>query len=293
MSKFDEIDIFIRVVESGTITAAAEQLGIAKSAVSKRLNRLESDLGVTLIKRTTRSMTLTPAGEAYYQQSLKVLSDLAEIESTIRNEQTEIAGKIRLSIPFSYGLLKLQPILMQFMRDYPAIQLDVDFNDKQVDLVTEGFDLAIRIADLKDSTLVAKRLSIIHMSLCGSPDYFADKGMPKTVSDLNTGHCKVHYSNTPTTWLLKDKHKTVGIKLPVRMASNNGEILVSAACNGVGLVLSPDFICEHAVTTGQLVTILDEALVDLSLGVYAVYPKDKFLSHRVTVLMNYLKSALA
>jgi DNA-binding transcriptional LysR family regulator len=293
MSKLDEIDIFIRVVEANSITAAAEQLGLAKSAVSKRLNRLESQLGVTLLKRTTRSMTLTPAGESYYQQSLKLLADLAEIESSIRSEQTDIAGKIRLSIPFSYGLLRLQPILMQFMLDYPAIQLDVDFNDKQIDLVSEGIDLAIRIADLKDSSLIARRLSSIQMRLCGSSEYFEKYGKPKTLSDLNESHRRVHYSNSPISWLFKNKQaKQVVINLPTTMSSNNGEILVTAASQGMGLVWSPDFICEEAVNKGELIPILENEIQTERLGVYAVYPKDKFLSHRVKVFMDYLKSAL-
>jgi DNA-binding transcriptional LysR family regulator len=294
MSRLEEMNCFVRVVEAGTITAAAEQMTMAKSAVSKSLTQLEKRLGITLIKRTTRSMKLTEAGRDYYRQCVRLLTDLDDVESTLRRDQTDLRGHIRLSVPISYGLLKLSPLFIRFTDYYPDIQLDIDFSDRHVDLISDGFDLAIRIASLKDSTLVAKRLSTTRMRLCGSPDYFELNGKPDTVESLLHHHHKLHYVHVSPTWSLPSSSgEILSINIPTAMHANNGEFLLQAAIAGKGLVLSPDFICDHAIETGQLEAILEEAFSEQSLGVYAVYPQDRFLSKRVRVLIDFLQSELS
>ncbi|WP_430010322.1 LysR family transcriptional regulator [Methylophaga lonarensis] len=289
MNPIDQMQTFVRVVEAGSISKAAEQLDTAKSAVSRKLSELEQRLNVTLLKRTTRRQTLTEAGERYYQQCLRLLDDIAEIEAQISDAEAALSGRIRISAPLTFGLQHLSPVLHAFRQQYPGIQLDIDFNDRRVDLIEDGFDLAVRIGRLPDSSLIARRLSTTRVLLCGSPDYFAQHGLPKTPTDLLDGHQRLQYRTAAEQWHFKDHNEeTQHIDLPVLMVANNGNFLCDAAICGQGLIMMPDFICYQAIRDGRLISILEDFMPDRELGIYAVYPGTRHLSERVRVMIEFL-----
>ncbi|PCJ48823.1 MAG: LysR family transcriptional regulator [Gammaproteobacteria bacterium] len=294
MNQLEDMQTFVRIVEAGSITKAAEQLDTVKSAVSRRLSELEKRLGVSLLTRTTRTQTLTTTGESYYQQCLRLIDDFAEVESSIKNEHCSLVGRIKIAAPLSFGIAHLGPALRQFNEINPEIRFDVDFNDRKIDLIEEGFDVAIRIAHLADSSLIAKRLTDVKLVLSASPGYLKKYGRPKTPQDLNKGHVKLQYSDQPDSWHFtasqgKDsKGKSFNIKIPAVLKANNGEFLCQAAIDGIGLIYTPDFICYKAIRLGQLEPILCEFIADNRINAYAVYPQTRHLSKRVRSLIDYL-----
>jgi DNA-binding transcriptional LysR family regulator len=294
MSHLEEMQTFVRIVEAGSITRAAAQLDTVKSAVSKRLTDLEKRLGISLLTRTTRQQTLTDAGQNYYQHCVRILDDIDEVETALSDEQSALAGRIRLAAPISFGLMHLSPALRAFNQLHPAIIFDIDFNDRQQDLVAEGIDLAVRISNLADSSLIARKLSSTRLLICGSPDYLARNGTPQTAEDLLYGHVKLQYANVSPSWPLKSHTgETLSFNLPAVLNANNGQFLCDAAIEGKGLILSPDFICADAIQQGKLVSILEDCLIDNQVGVYAVYPQTRYLSRRVRMLIEFLRDYFA
>jgi DNA-binding transcriptional LysR family regulator len=294
MNQLEEMQTLVRVVEAGSITRAAEQMNTVKSAVSKRLSELEKRLGVSLLKRTTRKQTLTDAGRDYYQHCVRILDDINEVETAISESQSAVSGRIRVAAPISFGLMHLSQAIRQFNQANPDIIFDIDFNDRQQDLVAEGIDLAIRVSNLADSSLIARKLSTTRLLLCGSPDYFARNGKPQTAEDLFYGHVKLHYSHVSPSWQLKNhRGERLSVNLPTVMTANNGQFLMDAAIEGKGLILSPDFICAGAIRSGELLPVLDDCLLNNDIGVYAVYPHTRFLSQRVRLLIEFLRDYFA
>lgn len=290
MSQLDEMQTFVRIVEAGSITRAAEQMDTVKSAVSKRLTDLEKRLGVSLLKRTTRKQTLTDAGQDYYQHCVRILDDIAEVETSLSDDQSALAGRIRMAAPISFGLMHLSPALRAFNQTNPEIQFDIEFNDRQQDLVAEGIDLAIRVSNLTDSSLIARKLTTTRLLICGSPDYFARNGLPQKSEDLLYGHVKLQYSNVSHNWPLRGHQgEALSVNLPTVLTANNGQFLHDAALEGKGLILSPDFICADAIREGTLVPVLTDQLLQKEIGVYAVYPQTRYLSRRVRLLIEFLR----
>jgi len=289
MNQIEDMQTFVRIVEAGSITKAAEQLGVVKSAISRRLSDVEMRLGVSLLTRTTRTQTLTDAGKSYYQHSLRLIDDIAEVEANISDEQNALAGRIKIAAPLSFGLDHLGAALRKFNEIHPNIFFDVDFNDKKIDLVENGFDLAVRISMLEDSTLIARRLTAIKLVLCASPSYFRKHGTPKIPEDLLSGHVKLSYREDPGNWPFIDSNgKPLAIKLPSVATANNGNFLCQAAIDGAGLIYTPDFICYKAIRLGQLVPILAGYQTDIEIPAYAVYPQNRHLSQRVRSLIDFL-----
>ncbi len=289
INTLDEMQTFVRVVEAGSITQAAEQLNTVKSAISRRLSLLEARLGVTLLVRTTRKQALTDAGQRYYQQCIRIIDDINDVESSLRTDNIALSGRIKIAAPLSFGVAKLCPIFKQFNELHPAIEFDVNFNDRQVNLIEEGYDLAIRIAQLNDSNLIARRLTSIQLMLCASPDYLKSHAPLKSPDDLNHGHTKLHYQSSNEHWRFTDKEgNAYNIKLPSVMTANNGDFLCQAATAGYGLVYIPDFICQPAIANGQLQAVLTDYLHDNIINCYAVYPQTRYLSPRVASLINFL-----
>lgn len=294
MSQLDEMQTFVRIVEAGSITRAAEQMDTVKSAVSKRLTDLEKRLGVSLLKRTTRKQTLTDAGQDYYQHCVRILDDIAEVETSLSDDQSALAGRIRMAAPISFGLMHLSPALRVFNQTNPEIQFDIEFNDRQQDLIAEGIDLAIRVSNLTDSSLIARKLTTTRLLICGSPDYFARNGLPQKSEDLLYGHVKLQYSNVSHNWPLRGHQgEALSVNLPTVLTANNGQFLHDAALEGKGLILSPDFICADAIREGTLVPVLTDQLLQKEIGVYAVYPQTRYLSRRVRLLIEFLREYFA
>ena len=289
MNQLEDMQTFVRIVDAGSMTKAAEQLGTVKSAVSKRLGILEKRLGVTLLTRTTRTHTLTETGRSYYQQCVQIIDQVTEVESGLRQQNSELTGRIRIASPLSFGLTHLAPALRRFTEINPEVEFDIDFNDRRVDLVEAGFDLAVRISSLTDSTLMARRLTVVKNVLCASPSYLASHGTPLTAEDLDNGHVRLKYTLSPEKWQMLDASgNKVSPKISSVLSANNGDFLLEEAINGRGLVFSPDFLCYKAIKLGLLVPILADQLVQDNKGVYAVYPQTRHLPLRVRSLIDYL-----
>jgi len=293
MSRFEAMQTFVRIVEQGGISRAAESLDLAKSAVSKRLSDLECHLGVQLLTRTTRSLSLTDSGRGYYEQCLRILADLEEVEADIGSADAALRGHLKIAAPMSFGVLHIGPALNEFLDLNPQLQLQIDFNDRHVNLVEEGFDLGIRIARLKDSSLVARRLTAIRFAVCASPDYLRDHGVPKTPREL-AEHVCLRYGNVPdSSWIFKDcQGRGSRVKVPARLVSNNGDYLREAAIAGMGLLRQPTFILYKAIARGQLTPLLCD-YQSPQLSAYAVYPQARHRSHRVRALIDFLAARFA
>lgn len=293
MNAIEDMQIFQRIVEAGSISKAADQLDIVKSAVSRRLKALEKRLNVTLLQRTTRRQTLTEAGERYYQSCLRLLDDIAEAEAQVIDRQAQLSGRLRITVPLSFGLQHLIPALLAFQQQHPQLELDVDFSDSFVDLVADGFDLAIRIGQLADSTLKARRLSHCRILVCASPTYLKQYGTPKHPNELANGHIALHYQSRHQHWFFQDGGKRLEVSVQSGMLANNGQFLCAAAIAGHGLIRSPDFICYQAINNGDLVKVLEDFQTDDTFGIYAVTPGSRYLPKRCETLINYLQESFA
>ena len=288
MGQLENMAIFTRVVESGGISKAADQMAIAKSAVSRRLVELEMHLGAVLLNRTTRAVSLTEVGREYYKRAVRVLDDVAELNAQVMDSGSSLSGSIRISAPVSFSLSHLAPALDDFMLLHPEVTLNLDFSDRHVDLIEEGFDLALRIGDLTDSSLQARKITSIKRCLSASAEYLAKFGHPLSVNQLKQ-HKLLHYSGSPmSSWTLFDAAgKQHSLAVNPEVIANNGDFLRDMAISGRGIVFIPTFIVWQALNTKKLIPILTEySSPDLS--AYAVYPKTRYLSQRTRVLIDFL-----
>jgi len=294
MGPCEEMSTFVRVVEAGSFTAAAERMDLVKSAVSRRITELEARLGVQLFHRTTRRLTLTDTGRGYYERCVRILGDMEEAEQEAAQAQAALHGRLRLAVPVTFGMRHLTPALMDFARLHPRVDVDIDFNDRRVDLIEDGFDLALRIGKLEDSSLVARRLAPINTVLCASPGWLAAHGTPATLEEL-TAHPVLAYTNVAdadllTCWDADGVRQTV--RLPVAMRANNGDFLLQAAIADHGVLHSPTFIAWQAIEQGALVPLLAQYAWPRS-AAYAVYPPTRFLPQRVRALIDFLAERFA
>jgi len=280
MGQLEDMQVFIRVVEAGGISRAAEQLGLAKSAVSRRLADLESRLGVRLLNRSTRISSLTEAGHGFYARSIKIIDDVAELNAITNDTNSTLTGIINLAVPLSFGLSHLAPAIDAFLKLHPELKINIDFSDRHKNLIEEGLDLAVRIADLKDSSLVARKISPIKTIICASPDYLKKHGAPVALDDLKH-HQLLHYNlSNSSAWKLTDKQgEQHFIHFIGNIKANNGDFLKDMAIAGHGIIMIPTFISWKAIAMGELVPILPEYNTP-QLNAYAVYPQTRYLSQR-------------
>ena len=293
MGQLEEIEIFIRVVEAGGVGKAAEQLNMAKSAVSRRLADLEARLGIKLISRTTRTSNLTDAGRLYYEKSLRWLEALEEMNQEVSNQNAHLMGSLRMSVPLSFGLLHLKPVIEAFAKQHPQLNLEIDFTDRKVNLIEEGLDLALRIGRLQDSSIQARKLFSAQLGLYASPDYLAKKGEPKAFEDLEH-HALLRYSNDPNPKLEMTDANGQVYEMPIKgnMSANNGEFLRDMAAAGHGLVVLPSFIAWQAEQQGALKRILpDYGIADVA-G-YLVYPQNRYLPQKSRLFIDFLAAYFA
>ncbi len=289
MDRFEDLQAFVAVVEAGSFTAAAERLGSAKSAVSRRVSALEERLGVQLLRRTTRTLNLTETGQSFYEHSARILADLNEAESAVQQEHGELRGTLRVALPLSFGVRHMCKPIAAFSLAHPKIQFDLDLNDRRIELIEEGIDMAIRIGHLQDSTLIARKLFDVNLVVCASPHYLKEHGTPQTPDDLRAHDCLV-YSNLadPDRWEWKDAHgkrRTVEVRTVMRASS--GDFLANAAAHGLGIVMQPTFIAAESIRRGSLVPILEDFGWPVT-PAYAVYPPTRHLSHRVRTFIDFL-----
>lgn len=279
---------FVSVVDAGSITRAADRGHVAKSAVSRRLSDLETRLGIQLLNRTTRRMTLTESGQHFYDECVHLLGQLEDIESNIVSEQAALSGRIRLAAPTVFGRRHLGPAINDFIALHQQIEFDIDFNDRHIDIINEGFDLAVRIAKLDDSRMIARRLARVTASVAASPEYWHRHGKPRRVQDLSN-HRALHYSNRLTsTWRYVDPRGRKGsVRMPGALQANNGDYIVDAAIAGLGVILQPKFIAHEAINAGLLVPVFP-TYQWIDVEAYAVYPKTRSLPSRVRTFIDFL-----
>ncbi len=291
MGQLEDINSFVHIVDAGTISGAANQLGIAKSAVSRRLVDLEKRLGVQLLNRTTRQSSLTDAGREYYQRAIQILADVDELDAVTSDSKSELTGGLSIAAPLSFGLQHLTPIINKFAIAHPGVDLRLDFADRQVDLIEEGFDVAIRIAQLKDSSHMARKLTPISLVLCASPEYLKRNGTPQKPEDLMS-HEILQYANAPDfTWrIIAPDGKQTNLKLPPKITANNGDYLCGAAVAGLGLSVIPTFMAWKEIENGNLVYLMSDFTFP-NLNAYAVYPQTRHLSKRVRAFIDTLVEA--
>ena len=289
MNRFENMATFIRVVEAGSISAAADRLGVAKSAVSRRLKELEGHLGVELFHRTTRKMNLTDTGRAFYHQSVRILEDVIEAEHATSQAHGTLKGSLKIALPSTFGLMHMGPAINEFLQAHPQIEFDLDFNDREVDLMQEGFDLAIRIANLADSSLIARRLAPIQFVMCASPVYLEQRGVPQSPDELIEHQCLVYsLLRDVEYWYLTDSNgREIRTKIHPYLKASTGEFLKDAAVEGLGIILLPSFIAYKEIERGALVQILKEYKLP-RMDAYAIYPQTRHLSQRVRAFVDFL-----
>ena len=288
MGQLEDMAMFVRVVEAGSITKAAEQLNIAKSAVSRRLKELETRLGSQLISRTTRQSNLTQAGEQYYQKVHHILSEVDALNEETSGTPTRIEGTLKMTAPLSFGLMHLNDVIDEYANQHPELKFELDFSDRHTDLIEEGFELAIRIRELQDSSYQAKRLALIRYALCASPEYLERMGTPKTFDDLSE-HEFLQYgmSKSSAIELIDEQGKKHQVAVNGKIKANNGDFLREMAVKGHGIAFLPTFITYQALISGELVPILQQYQLP-TLNAYAVYPKNRFLSQRCRYLIDFI-----
>jgi len=288
MNRLLEMETFVQIVDTGSISAAADRMDTAKSAVSRRLAELESRVGASLLNRTTRRLSLTGAGAAFYERCKTILAAVAEAERCVGEAEADLSGTLRVAAPVSFGVAHLGPAINDFLMEHPDVEFDLDFNDRQTDLIAEGFDLAIRITKLRDSSLVARRLTSIRSVVCASPGYWNACGRPEQPDELKQ-HRALRYSNASRrSWSWTGPGGERGsVTVPFSQMSNNGTYLGQAATAGLGVICIPLFIVHEAIQSGQL----EPALTRYRWGdvdAYAVYPQTRRVSRRVRTFIDFL-----
>jgi len=293
MDRLQAMHLFVRVAELSSFSAVAQQMGLARSAVTRQIAALEQHLGIKLMVRSTRRLMLTSAGAAYLEKCRVILNLVEAAETGVAEERQTPRGMIRISLPLTYGLMRVAPILLDFARRYPEVQLDMDYTDRRVNLIEEAIDLSVRITSRLGATEIARRIGSSQLQAVASPAYLAEHGTPRHPSELIHHEC-LSYTTTAEskqTWSFDVDGMLTAYPIRARIHSNNGEALNDAVERGLGIALQPDFIIERSLQSGKVLTILTEfPLPDL--GIYAMLPSNRQVPHRVRVLMEFLADQL-
>ena len=294
MDLFTSLKSYAQVVESGSFARAAERLDLSTTAISKHVADLEAHLQTRLLNRTTRKLSMTESGQAFYGRCIQLLQDLEEAEEEAAGAAGTPRGTLRLTAPVNFGVREVAPALATFSMQQPEMKFDVQLSDRVVDLVEEGFDLAIRIGRPGSENLVARRLGEIRVLVCASPNYLKLHGTPVTPDDLTHHNCFTYeYSVPRSQWRLRDAEGMEHlVQVSGSMHSNNGDLLAEAGAQGGGVVWLPDFIVSDYLQDGRLVPLLSD-YSGLSLPIYAVYPSRKHLSAKVRVFVDFLVARFA
>lgn len=288
MDRFAAMQAFVAVVETTSFVRASERLGASTTTVSRLVADLEAHLQARLLHRTTRRLSLTDAGRAYYQHCTALLADLAEAEAEVSADTRAVSGVLRLSAPVTFGIQHLGPLLPQFHRAHPKLRLELSLNDRVIDLLEEGHDLAIRISGQLASSLVARRLAPVRMVICAAPEYLARHGEPHTPEELAEHQCLLYsYTDQPATWSFGGNR---AVNVNGYLSANNGDVLRMAALAGEGIVRQPTFIVGEDLRSGHLRPLLTDYELP-ALSAYAVYPSRRHLSAKVRAFVDFLAGA--
>jgi len=294
LDRFTGMAVFVKVVDASSFAAAARHFGMSPAMVSKHVQTLEERLGVRLLNRTTRRVSATEVGQNYYERCLRILTDLDEAERAAGDLQTAPRGLLRVTAPVSFGMRHLAPAIADYLIAYPDVAIDLSLDDPYVDLVEERFDLAIRVGQLADSSLMARKLCTVAMVVCASPAYLAAHGAPRTPSDFSDHDCLVYtYSTQQSMWRFFDRSGTEHlVRISGRFLANNGDALRALAVNSVGIIFTPDFIVDEDVRTGRLVPLLQD-YTTLETPVHAVFPHGRYLSAKTRTFIDFIASRFA
>ena len=294
MDRFSEIRAFVTVAEQGSFAAAADRLDLSRAMVTKLVSALEARLGVRLMHRTTRRLSLTEAGETYLAQGGALLAELEDLDALLSQGASKASGRLRVTAPVSFGMRFLGRAIAGFLRQHPQVEVELSLNDRKVDLVDEGFDLAIRVSNLDDSSLIARPLAKVRDRLCASPDYLLRHGLPQHPDELAQHDCLIYtLTSQPGVWEYQGPDDIAGrVRVKGSLRANNGDILTDAAVHGMGITRQPEFLLQQALASGQLQTILDDYRWSC-LDVSAVYPVRRHVPGKVRVFVDYLADFFA
>jgi len=287
MESFGAIPVFVTVVESGGFSPAAKLLGISKSAVSKRVTQLEEQMGVKLLHRTTRKLSLTEAGEHFFQHARIAHQAAKDAQDAVAQLQGEPQGRLRINTPMSFGRLHIAPLIPEFLKRYPKISIEMVMDDKVADLIGEGFDIAIRGGDLPDSSLIARKLAPLRNVLCASPEYIEKHGRPIELNQLADHNCLIFtYSKDIKEWLFIKDGQTQSVEVTGNYNVNNSEALREALLQGVGIGRLPTFVAGPDIKSGKLVSLFEEYQMP-DKTIYAVFPERQYLPSKVRAFIDF------
>ena len=293
MDRLAAMHLFVRVAELGNFSAVAQQLGVARSVVTRQIAALEAHLGVKLMARSTRRLTLTSAGTAYLEKCRVILNLVETAETDVAEERLTPRGNIRISLPLSFGLKRLAPLLLDFSQRYPEVALEMDYSDRRVKLIEEGIDLSIRITRRLEAGDVARKIGTGHLLALASPEYLARHGRPQHPSELAHHECLGYTAGgAGQNWQFMADGQLESFPVRSRINANNGEVLTEAAAQGLGITLQPDFIADSFLLAGRVEAILTDFPIP-ELGIYAMLPSNRHVPYRVRALMDFLAAALA
>ena len=288
MDKFQEMRVFAAVVDAGSFVGASNAIEMSKPAVSRHVQDLEARLGVRLLQRTTRKLSLTEEGAVFYARCKDLLANVDEAEAEITSRTGEASGLLKVNVPVSFGIIHLAPLWAEFMARHPRVRLDVTLSDRVVDLVDEGFDVAVRIARMPNSSLISRKIAATRMIVCATPAYLKKHGTPKHPADL-VAHTVLAYSlfSAGDSWAFDGPEGTVTVKVTPQLHTNSGDTCRAAALQHHGIIYQPSFLVGGDLKSGALVQLLPD-YQSAELGVYAVYPTRKHLSPKVRLLIDFL-----
>lgn len=288
MYNWEGVSEFVAVVDSNSFTGASKVLRISTAQVSRQVSALESRLATKLLYRTTRKVTVTEAGKVFYQHCRQALDGLKEAEQALTNLQSYPRGKLRITAPTTYGENKIVPLVNNFIARYPELDVDCRLTNQKVDLVEAGFDLAIRLGKLEDSTMMAKQLGSRRQFVCAAPAYLAANGEPEQLSELDQHNC---LKGTLEYWRFQERGQERNIRVNGNLSCNSGQALLDAALKGLGVVQLPDYYVQKYIKQGVLVSLLQNFQPEEE-GIWALYPYNRHLSPKVKMLVEYLKEQL-
>ena len=287
--QWEGISEFVYVAENESFTLASKKMGISTAQVSRQISALEKRLNIKLFYRTTRKVSLTEEGRIFYQHCRGVLDGLDAAELAVTNLQSKPQGRVKLTAPVTYGEQQILPLVNDFAVQYSELEVTANLSNQQVDLVEEGYDLAIRLGKLADSTLMAKKLGTRTNYVCAAPSYLEKQGIPHSLSELNKHNC---LQGSLDYWHFVDNGKERNIRIRGRLRYNSGYSLTDAALKGLGIVQLPDYYVQQYIESGELITILDNYR-EPDEGIWAVYPQNRHLSPKIRLLVDYLVKHLA
>jgi DNA-binding transcriptional LysR family regulator len=295
METFAGMRILAEVVESGSFSAAGRRLGLAASSVARAVGTLENQLGVRLLNRTTRKLGLTEAGRLYHERSRRILAEVEEARLSVTQLEAAPRGTLRLNVPVVFGRLHIAPALPDFLALHPTLRIDLAMTDAFVDLVEEGMDLAIRIGELEDSSLIARRLAPNRRVLCASPAYLERHGVPASPHDLAEHNCLIYKQQNRSVWRLRDAERIHEIRVSGSLVANNADALHTAALGGLGLTVLPAWLVGPDIQRGALKIVLADYQASpgaLDTNIYAVFPHSRHLSAKVRAFIDFMRDRI-